>query len=234
MMNLNVRVDWITNDNVKTTVELNVIFRVKDDNKSIIDSVYTINDPVTAIKSMVEEQLRAKIFEFQHEEIFGKRSEIWDEVKNTLANKLWDFWMELDSVQVKDISLDAKVTEAMNWVVAADKNKQATIKVAEWEKQSDILKDEADKQVKQLIWEWMALQREAIANWFSNSIEEIKNSDKSLQGQQILEFLLASSRIETLEKIWTDNAKIIYINENLEWKISSMVGTGVDVMKAGK
>jgi nitrogen regulatory protein PII-like uncharacterized protein len=53
-----------------------VIFRVKDDNKSIIDSIYAINDPVTAIKSMVEEQLRAKIFEFTHEEIFGKRTEI--------------------------------------------------------------------------------------------------------------------------------------------------------------
>lgn len=234
MMNLNVRVDWITCDNVKTTVELNVIFRVKDDNKSIIDSIFAINDPITAIKSMVEEQLRAKIFEFTHEEIFGKRTEIWDEVKNTLASKLWDFGMELDSVQVKDIALDAKVTEAMNWVVAADKNKQSTIKQAEWNKQSDILRAEADKQVKQLIGQWMALQREAIANWFKNSIAEIKDSDKNLHWQQILEFLLASSRIETLEKIWLNNSKIIYINENLEWKISSMVWAGQDLMKDAK
>jgi regulator of protease activity HflC (stomatin/prohibitin superfamily) len=180
---------------------------------------------------MVEEQLRAKIFEFTHEEIFGKRTEIWDEVKNTLASKLWDFWMELDSVQVKDIALDAKVTEAMNWVVAADKNKQSTIKQAEWNKQSDILRAEADKQVKQLIWQWMALQREAIANWFKNSIAEIKDSDKNLHWQQILEFLLASSRIETLEKIWINNSKIIYINENLEGKISSMVGAWMEIEK---
>jgi len=70
----------------------------------------------------------------------------------------------------------------------------------------------------------MALQREAIANGFKNSIEEIKSSDATLKGAEILEFLLASSRIETLEKIGHDNAKVIYINENLEGKMASMIG----------
>lgn len=69
----------------------------------------------------------------------------------------------------------------------------------------------------------MALQREAIANGFKNSIEEIKNVDKSLNGSEILSFLLASSRIETLEKIGQDNSKVIYINENLEGKMASMI-----------
>jgi regulator of protease activity HflC (stomatin/prohibitin superfamily) len=85
------------------------------------------------------------------------------------------------------------------------------------------LNAEADKQVKKLIWEGMALQREAIANWFKNSIEEIKSSDSELKGGEILEFLLASSRIETLEKIGKDNSKVIYINENLEGRMASMI-----------
>jgi hypothetical protein len=77
--------------------------------------------------------------------------------------------------------------------------------------------------VKKLLWEGMALQREAIAKWFSQSIGEIKAQDKNLQGAQVLEFLLASSRIETLEKIGHQNAKVIYINENLEGKMASMI-----------
>lgn len=224
MTNLDVGVDGITKDNVKTRIDLNVIFRVKDNDKAIIDALFIINDPIKAIRSMVEEQLRAKIYEFGHDDIFGKRNEIGDEVKQILSAKLEEFGMELDSVQVKDIQLDLRVLEAMNNVVASAKNKLAAINDAEWRKQADILSAEADKQVKKLIWEGMALQREAIANWFKNSIEEIKSSDSSLRGIEILDFLLASSRIETLEKIGKDNAKVVYVNENLEWKMASIIG----------
>jgi regulator of protease activity HflC (stomatin/prohibitin superfamily) len=223
LMNLDVAVDGITEDNVKTTVWLNVIFRVKDDDQSIIDSIFKINDPIKTIRAMVEEQLRAKIFTFRHDDIFGKRNEIGDEVKETLAGKLHEFGMELDSVQVKDIQLDASVMEAMNNVVSAQKNKQAAITEAEGRKQGDILNAEADKEVKKLLGEGMALQREAIAKWFSQSIGEIKAQDKNLQWTQVLEFLLASSRIETLEKIGHNNAKVIYLNENLEGKMASMI-----------
>lgn len=223
MTNLDVGVDSITQDNVKTRIDLNVIFRVQDNDKAITDSLFIINDPIKAIRAMVEEQLRAKVYEFAHDEIFSKRNEIGDEVKNILAAKLQEFGMELDSVQVKDIQLDPRVLDAMNSVVASSKNKLSAINDAEWRKQSDILSAEADKQVKKLIGEGMALQREAIANWFKNSIEEIKSSDSDLRWSQILEFLLASSRIETLEKIWHDNAKVIYVNENLEGKMASMI-----------
>jgi hypothetical protein len=34
---------------------------------------------------------------------------------------------------------------------------------------------------------------------------------------------LASSRIETLEKIGKDNAKVVYVNENLEGKMASLI-----------
>lgn len=223
MTNLDVWVDSITKDNVKTKIDLNVIFRVKDNDIAITDSLFIINDPIKAIKAMVEEQVRAKVYEFWHDEIFSKRNELGDEVKLVLASKLEEFGMELDSVQVKDIQLDARVLDAMNSVVASAKNKLAAINDAEWRKQSDILNAEADKQVKKLIGEGMALQREAIANWFKNSIEEIKSSDSTLKGGEILEFLLASSRIETLEKIGKDNSKVIYINENLEGKMASLI-----------
>lgn len=223
LTNLDVTVDGITEDNVKTTVWLNVIFKVKDDDQSIVDSIFKINDPIKTIRSMVEEQLRAKIFTFKHDEIFGKRNEIGDEVKDTLATKLHEFGMELDSVQVKDISLDRSVEDAMNTVVSALKLKKAAITEAEGRKEAEILRAEWDKQMKRLLWEGMAEQRKAIADGFSQSIDEIKKADKNLQGKEILDFLLAASRIETLERVWQDNAKVIYLNENLEGKMASMI-----------
>lgn len=223
LINLSVKVDGITKDNVKTSVNINVIYRVKADDTSIIDSLFKNSNVVQTITSLTEEQLRARIFEFSHEEIFGKRSEIGDEIKETLCIKMAEFGMELDSVQVVDIQLDQKVVDAMNNVVASQKNKAATITEAEWSKQWQILSAEWDKEVKKLLGEGMALQREAIAKWFKNSIGEIKETDASLTGKDILDFLLNSSRIETLERVGQNNAKIIYINENLEGKTASMI-----------
>jgi len=112
-------------------VNINVIYCVKPDDKSIIDSLFKNSNVVQTITSLIEEQLRARIFEFSHEEIFAKRSEIGDEIKETLRIKMAEFGMELDSVQVVDIQLDQKVVEAMNNVVASQKNKKATITEAE-------------------------------------------------------------------------------------------------------
>lgn len=224
LKNLDVKVDGITQDNVTTTVWLNVIFRVKEDDQSIIDSVFKIDQPIKAIRSMVEEQLRAKIFTFQHDLIFGKREEIGDEVRQILTKKLQEFGMELDSVQVKDIQLDPSVMAAMNKIVSAKKNKDAQITEAEWNKQEDILKAEANKEVKKLIWEGMAEQRKAIANGFSQSIDEIKQADPNLKWVEVLEFLLSSARIETLEKVWENNSKVVYLNESLEGKMASLIG----------
>ena len=72
----------------------------------------------------------------------------------------------------------------------------------------------------------MAEQRKAIADGFQESIEKIKATDKSLTASEILAFLLNSSRIETLEKVGQNNAKIIYVNENLEGKNASMIHEG--------
>jgi len=74
--NLPIKVDGITQDNVKTSVDLNVIYKVKSDDQSIKDSLFKNENVVQTIKSMIEEQLRASIFEFKHDEIFSKRTEM--------------------------------------------------------------------------------------------------------------------------------------------------------------
>jgi len=68
--NLSVQVDGFTIDNVRTTVGINVVFRVKGDDKDILASLYGIDNPVRLVQATVDEQLRAKIFTFEHEEIF--------------------------------------------------------------------------------------------------------------------------------------------------------------------
>lgn len=229
--NIGVTVDGLTVDNVKTRVGINVVYRVKDDDASILASKFDIDDPVRLVQATVDEQLRAKIFTFEHEDIFGKREEIGMEVKEMLKVKLGQYGMELDSVQVTDIALEESVMQAMNKIIEEEKKKQALVREAEGRKAAVILDAEADRSVKKLIWEGMALQRMEIARWFKESVAEMKNIDDSLTAAGILDFLIVSSRLETLEKVGKNNAKIVYLNENLEGKATTLVGAGVEMMK---
>ncbi len=222
--NISVEVDWITSDNVTVYVWLNVVSYVQDDGDdsekgSIYKSIYSINDPRTLIASTIDEQLRAMVSTFNHKEIFNKREEIGQVIEVNLREKLSQFGYTLDSIQVRNIKLEATVTAAMNKVVESSKLKEAAQNEWEAAKIMQVKRAEADKEAKILIWQWMAGQRMEIAKWFKESVDLIMSSDKTLTWDKILKFLLDSSRIETLWNIGTsDKTKLVYLNEDLEWR----------------
>lgn len=226
--NFQIDVEGITHDNVTAYIGLNVIYYVEDDHKDSKDwniylSVYAIDDPRIMIRATIDEQLRAMMVTFTHKNIFEKREEIWEAIEERLRVKLSSFGFRLDSIQVKDVKLDSSVMQAMNKVVETQKLKEAALNEAEAEKIKMVKEAEADKEAKILVWEWMAGQRMKIAEWFKESVEMIQEADKSLNAEKILQFLLDSSRIETLSEIGQKNtSKLIYLNENLEWKWMSM------------
>jgi len=224
--NFSVQVEWVTSDNVSASVDLNVVYYVEDDkddtrNWNIYKSVYSIDDPRTLMKATIDEQLRWMIFHFTHKEIFGKREEIWLEIEEKLRAKLKQFGYKIDSIQVQNIQLDQAVMRAMNKEIETAKLKNAAYNEWESKKIMKVKDAEWDKEAQILLWQGMAGQRMEIAKWFKESIDMIKSADNSLTAQHILNFLLDSSRIETLSRIWEKpNSKLIYLNENLEGKSS--------------
>lgn len=222
--NIAIDVDWITSDNVTAYIWLNVVFYIQDDRNdtrewSIYRSIYSINDPRTLMASTIDEQLRAMLSNFNHKEIFNKREEIWNTIEENLRIKLAQFGYTLDSIQVRNIKLEASVMAAMNRVVESQKLKEAAANEWEAEKIMQVKRAEADKEAKILIWQWMAWQRMEIAKWFKESVEMIASADSTLDGDKILKFLLDSSRIETLNNIWnSEKTKLVYLNEDLEWR----------------
>ncbi len=222
--NFPVDVEWVTHDNVTAYIWLNVIYYVDDDwNNSregnIYRSVYSIDDHRTMMKSTIDEQLRSMIVNFTHKEIFWKREEIGNAIEERLREKLASFWYKLDSIQVRDVKLDNSVMTAMNKVVESEKLKEAAFNEWEANKIRQVKQAEAEKESKILLWQGMAWQRMEIARWFKESVDMIRESDEKLDWAKVLEFLLDSSRIETLGNIWEkQNSKLIYLNEDLEWR----------------
>lgn len=214
--NIQIAVDGLTMDNVSVRIGLNVVYFVKDEDTAIFQSVYEIENPNMLIKATIDEQLRSMISTFTHKEIYTKRQEMGNTIEESLRQKLEQFGYSLDSIQVQDIQLDTRVMAALNKIVETEKLKEAAFNEAEAQRITLVKEAEADKEAKKLLGEGMAEQRMAISEGFKESIEAIKACDPSLTGEMILQFLLDSSRIETLEKIGKENAKVIYLNENLE------------------
>ncbi len=229
-INFPVDVDWVTSDNVTAYIGLNVIYYVEDDNDDSIEwaiykSIYKISDSRTMIKSIIDQELRGMIVTFSHKEVFGKREEIWNEIEEKLREKLSSFWYKLDSIQVRDVKLEQSVMAAMNKVVESEKLKEAAMNQWESEKIMQVKRAEAEKETKILLWQGMAWQRMEIARWFKESVDLIRSSDTKLDWEKVLAFLLDSSRIETLWNIGDNqNAKLIYLNEDLEWRWANARG----------
>ena len=224
--NFPVEVEWVTQDNVTAYIGLNVIYYIKDEwnntkESNIFKSIYNIDDPKTMMRSTIDEQLRAMIVTFTHKNIFAKREEIGEVIEARLREKLSTFGFTLDSIQVRDVKLEHSVMSAMNKIVETEKFKEAALNEAEAKKIMQVKEAEAEMESKILLGQGMAGQRLKIAEWFKESIDMIKGADKSLNAKSILDFLLDSSRIETLWNIGKDgNSKLIYLNEDLEWKSS--------------
>lgn len=227
--NFSVEVEWITQDNVTAYIWLNVIYYVNDTNDNskegnIFKSIYNIDDPKTMMRATIDEQLRAMMVTFTHKNIFAKREEIGEAIEARLREKLSTFGYTLDSIQVRDVKLENTVMSAMNKIIETEKFKEAALNEAEAKKIMQVKEAEAEKESKILLWEGMAGQRMKIAEWFKESVDLIKQTDDSLNAEKVLAFLLDSSRIETLWNIWSqDNSKLVYLNEDLEWRASKLV-----------
>lgn len=237
--NFPVEVEGITGDNVTGYIGLNVIYYVDDNGDStkdgnIFKSIYNIDDPKTMMRATIDEQLRAMMVTFTHKNIFEKREEIGEVIEERLRQKLSSFGYKLDSIQVRDVKLESTVMLAMNKIVETEKLKEAALNEAEAQKIMQVKEAEAEKESKILLWEGMAGQRMKIAEGFKESVDMIKMSDDTLNAEKVLQFLLDSSRIETLGNIGSqDNSKLIYLNEDLEGRKgekSSKLVAGSEIM----
>ena len=237
--NFPVEVEGITGDNVTGYIGLNVIYYVDDNGDStkdgnIFKSIYNIDDPKTMMRATIDQQLRAMMVTFTHKNIFEKREEIGEVIEERLRQKLSSFGYKLDSIQVRDVKLESTVMLAMNKIVETEKLKEAALNEAEAQKIMQVKEAEAEKESKILLWEGMAGQRMKIAEGFKESVDMIKMSDDTLNAEKVLQFLLDSSRIETLGNIGSqDNSKLIYLNEDLEGRKgekSSKLVAGSEIM----
>ena len=159
----------ITNDNLNATVDAQIYFKVRSDEKSVKDSVYNVNNFRVQIENLARTTLRNIIGTLTLKSANSERGKINTELLKTLLVETSNWGIDVLRTELKEIDPPKDVQETMNKVVKAENEKiaaidfataaetnadgikRAEIKKAEGIKQAKILEAEGEAQAIQLV-----------------------------------------------------------------------------------
>lgn len=117
----------ITNDNLNASVDAQVYFRVKSDEKSVKGSTYDVNNYQYQIVNLARTTLRNIIGTLTLKSANSERGKINMELHETLHKETKDWGIEIIRTELKQIDPPSDVQETMNKVVKAENEKIAAI-----------------------------------------------------------------------------------------------------------
>jgi regulator of protease activity HflC (stomatin/prohibitin superfamily) len=212
----------ITNDNLNARVDAQVYFKVKNDEESIKNCQYNVNNYKQQIVSLARTTLRNIIGSLTLKSANSERDKINSELLKTLLTETITWGIDIVRTELKEIDPPKDVQETMNKVVKAENEKIAAIDYAnavetqaDGEKRAQIKKAEGIKQ-----GQILQAQGEAEAIKLVNEAAE-----KYFVGNaQILR------KIEAAEKSLMNNAKIVL---NSDSELINVIGdmAGVPIIK---
>jgi regulator of protease activity HflC (stomatin/prohibitin superfamily) len=191
----------ITNDNLNARVDAQVYFKVKDDEDSVKNSQYNVNNYQWQIVNLARTTLRNIIGTLTLKSANSERGKINFELQKTLREETKSWGIEIVRTELKEIDPPQDVQETMNKVVKAENEKIAAIDfatatetVADGARRAEIKKADGVRQARILEAEGEAqaikLVNEAANQYFIGNAQLLR-------------------RLETVERSLANNAKIV-------------------------
>jgi regulator of protease activity HflC (stomatin/prohibitin superfamily) len=207
----------ITNDNLNARVDAQVYFKVKDDEESVKNSQYNVNNYQWQIVNLARTTLRNIIGTLTLKSANSERGKINFELQKTLREETKSWGIDIVRTELKEIDPPKDVQETMNKVVKAENEKIAAIDyatatetVADGARRAEIKKADGVKQARVLEADGEAqaikLVNEAAQLYFVGNAQILR-------------------KLETVEKALAHNAKIVIpANTQLINVIGEMAG----------
>lgn len=196
---LDVNVETKTEDNVFVHVLVSVQFFVHPD--KVYEAFYKLDDPGRQITSFVFDVVRARVPKIKLDDVFEKKDEIADAVKNELAQMMDDFGYGIVKTLVTDIDPDPKVKAAMNEINAAQRMRVAASEKGEADRILKVKAAEAEAQSKALQGKGIADQRKAIVEGLRESVGEFQKTVHGTTAQDVMQLVLMTQYFDTLKEI---------------------------------
>lgn len=202
----------ITNDNLNAMVDAQVYFKVKQDEESVKNAIYNVNNFQFQIVNLARTTLRNIIGTMTLKSANSERGKINRELQDTLLQETRSWGIDVVRTELKQIDPPKDVQETMNKVVKAENEKvaavdfataaetkadgerRAKIKEAEGTRQATILEAEGHMKAKVL-----EAQGEAEAIKLVNEAAE----EYFVGNAQVLR------KLEAMEKSLQNNTKIV-------------------------
>lgn len=196
---LDVEVETKTVDNVFVRILVSVQYFVNPD--KVYEAFYKLDDPESQITSFVFDVVRARVPGMKLDEVFEKKDEIADAVKDELTQMMDDFGYGILKALVTDINPDEKVKASMNEINAAQRLRVAAAEKGEAEKILKVKQAEAEAESKALQGEGIARQRRAIVEGLRGSVDEFQKTIAGATAQDVMNLVLMTQYFDTLQAV---------------------------------
>lgn len=219
----------ITADNAQVTTDAVCFFQVLDAAKAC----YEVANLDLAMKNLVMTNIRAVLGAMELDSMLSSR----DKINQSLLTKIDDatapWGVKVNRIEIKDLSPNADLVDAMAaqmkaerekraQILAAEGQKQAAIEVAEGERQAQILRAEGEKQAAFLEAEARERQAQAEAKATQVVSDAISNGDP-----QALNYFVAQKYTEALQEIGSaPNSKMVMVPLEASSLMGSISGIG--------
>jgi len=177
------------------------IGRTKNTDPTILyNAFYKLQNPVDQILAYLEEYFRFHGMSYTLDEIFAAKNDMTHELQHMLNSKMNPFGYIICNILVLDIDPDEKVKQAMNDIIASEKEKRAQQSRAEAEKITKILNAEAEAKTRELAGEGIANARKAIINGLQSSVESFQQALPGSQPSDVLVTVLMTQYMDTIKE----------------------------------
>lgn len=199
LMQLNVEVETKTSDNVFVKIITAVQYRVLP--KKVFEAFYTLDNPESQIQSFVFDVVRARVPKINLDDVFSKKDEIADSVREELRDMMNEFGFDIIKTLVTDINPDAKVKSAMNDINEAQRLRVAATERGEAEKILKIKQAEAEAQSKILQGTGISGERKAIIQGLKDSLSDFQRDIGDINTREVMNLILITQYFDTLKSL---------------------------------
>jgi len=161
---------------------------------------YKLKDPVAQITAYIDNYFRFHAMLYTLDDMYAAKDGMTNELLNELNSKMNPYGFIVYDILIKDILPNSKVRDAMNDVVASEKEKIATVTRAQADKAAKILGAEAECRTRELEGEGIAAARRAIVEGLRQSVDDFQEAIPATDAREIMTVVLMTQYMDTLKE----------------------------------
>lgn len=199
LMQLDVEVETKTLDDVFIHITTSVQFKIIPN--KIYQAYYTLDNARDQIQAFIFDVVRARVPTIKLDDVFSKKDEIADAVRNELHEVMSEFGYDIIKALVTDINPDQRVKKAMNEINEAQRLRIAATERGEAEKIIKVKAAEADAESHILQGQGIAGQRKAIIEGLRDSLTEFQKDVNDVDTRDVMSLILIAQYFDTLKEM---------------------------------